>query len=184
MQSDYSTTNIAKARQSVWVTIGGRSMDLANPDFDDNLLQMIAHSLVRLPRWNGQTTRFYSVAEHSIRVAQALPEKHWAHALLHDAAEAVRSQAQKSLLDIERLHVLAVLLVPSQSLDEFPGLNPSLPMGWAGQQRCRLPFADSLGQPAKTPVEEGNNLAPAGVHVSVRRLRLKPGDDRFEQQHG
>ena len=48
----------------------------------------IASSLGNLCRWNGWTRGYYSVAEHSIRVAEHVPYEHRAWAILHDAAEA------------------------------------------------------------------------------------------------
>lgn len=49
---------------------------------------LIGLSLSRLARWNGNTSRFYSVAEHSIRLWKIAPENLKRAALLHDAAEA------------------------------------------------------------------------------------------------
>ena len=48
----------------------------------------LAISLSRINRWNGNTSRPYSVAEHSIRVARILPAGLKLAGLIHDAAEA------------------------------------------------------------------------------------------------
>ena len=50
--------------------------------------EAIAVSLSRINRWNGNTSRPYSVAEHSIRVARILPDGLKLAGLIHDAAEA------------------------------------------------------------------------------------------------
>lgn len=47
----------------------------------------IAVSLSRINRWNGNTSRPFSVAEHSIRVARILPAGLKLAGLIHDAAE-------------------------------------------------------------------------------------------------
>jgi hypothetical protein len=66
----------------------GKLHDLANPWATDPDITVIAHALANLCRWTGHTRRFYSVAEHSLRVANLVPAKYKLQALLHDAAEA------------------------------------------------------------------------------------------------
>lgn len=73
-------------------TSRGHLLDLADPDPDHVHLDEIADALGNQCRYNGCVRRFYSVAEHSVRMAwwflgQGKPRKALA-ALLHDAAEA------------------------------------------------------------------------------------------------
>lgn len=59
----------------------GRRFRILDPHPDDFDIEDIAHALANQCRFTGRTTKFYSVAEHSVRVAR-LAEKH-AHARLH-----------------------------------------------------------------------------------------------------
>ena len=60
-------------------------LDFSATDVD---LEDISHALGSLPRYGGHGSTFYSVAEHSIRVAMMVEPRHRLEALLHDAAEA------------------------------------------------------------------------------------------------
>jgi len=66
---------------------GARFRPLA-PDPADIEIRDIAHALSLQCRFNGQCAAFYSVAEHSVRVARSLPDELALWGLLHDAAEA------------------------------------------------------------------------------------------------
>ena len=86
-----------------WIqTLDNKVFDLENPKPETISLDVIAVVLSRIPRFGGHTTQFYSVAEHSVRVAllamatigkrdgflegRNLDSARWA--LLHDAHEA------------------------------------------------------------------------------------------------
>lgn len=72
-----------------WIeTQSGVKFELSDPDPDSVALCDITHALGKLCRFTGHTSRFYSVAEHSIHVASLVPEELRLAALLHDAAEA------------------------------------------------------------------------------------------------
>lgn len=70
------------------MTSSGRKfhlLDMAENVFD---IDEIADALSKLCRFTGHTSKFYSVAEHSVRVARSVPLAHRVAALLHDAPEA------------------------------------------------------------------------------------------------
>lgn len=72
-----------------WIlTHTGRKFDPMHPRAEDVDPLDIAHSLAHLCRFNGHVRQFYSVAEHSVRVAQLVSRENKLQALLHDAAEA------------------------------------------------------------------------------------------------
>jgi len=72
-----------------WVqTYTGRQFWPLDPRPEDVDLRDIAHSLAMQCRFNGHCRRFYSVAEHSVLVSEALPHDLQAWGLMHDAAEA------------------------------------------------------------------------------------------------
>jgi len=77
---------------------GGMFFPLA-PRREDIDIRDIAHSLSMQCRFNGHCRVFYSVAEHSVRVSHAVPEKHALWGLLHDAAEAYLTDLPKPVKD-------------------------------------------------------------------------------------
>jgi uncharacterized protein len=75
-------------------TFTGEAFDFANPDPATINLDDIAHALSNACRFAGHTKRFYSVAEHCVRVSEILerwyPDSAEApkYGLMHDAHEA------------------------------------------------------------------------------------------------
>lgn len=70
------------------ITYTGLKFYFNNPTPDMVRLEDIAYSLSRLCRFTGHSYPFYSVAEHSMRVADLVQPKLELQALLHDATEA------------------------------------------------------------------------------------------------
>lgn len=69
-------------------TYTGRMVNIFKPAPELISIEDIAHALSNLCRFNGHTVKFYSVAEHSLKCAELVPEQHKLAALLHDASEA------------------------------------------------------------------------------------------------
>lgn len=59
-----------------------------DPRPEEIRIEDIAHALSMQCRFAGHCSQFYSVAEHSVRVAELCPSKDQLWALLHDASEA------------------------------------------------------------------------------------------------
>lgn len=69
-------------------TFTGTYIDVFEPKLELINIEDIAHSLSRQCRFGGHVINYYSVAEHSIWVAQRVPKDQKLAALLHDASEA------------------------------------------------------------------------------------------------
>lgn len=69
-------------------TVSGQYVNVFDPDPETILIEDIAHGLAYMPRFGGQLPYFYSVAQHSIWVANGLPIELKLRGLLHDAHEA------------------------------------------------------------------------------------------------
>jgi len=72
-----------------WVnTYTGKHFHYLDPQPEEIDIIDIAHSLSLTCRYGGHCKQFYSVGDHSIRVAEIVPDGLKLRALLHDAAEA------------------------------------------------------------------------------------------------
>jgi len=81
-----------KRPKSVITLSGGVEFDITNPDPEKINIYDVSMALSNICRFNGQIEEFYSVAEHSINVANCLEKfghdkKIILSGLLHDAAE-------------------------------------------------------------------------------------------------
>jgi hypothetical protein len=74
---------------SYWIqTFSGKRFDLENPQPADVDIVDIIQALSNICRFNGHCRQRYTVLEHSVRVAEIVPEEFRFTALLHDAGEA------------------------------------------------------------------------------------------------
>ncbi len=69
-------------------TYTGKKFSFIDPQPEDICIEDIAHHLSLICRFNGACRVHYSVAQHSVLVAEMVPDKLIAQALLHDAGEA------------------------------------------------------------------------------------------------
>ena len=108
-------------------TFTGRAYHHARPQLRSIHLNDIAHALGMICRFGGHTSRFYSVAEHSVLVSQCVPKEHAFVALMHDATEAyvgdmarpLKHAVGRAYTDLEHTAWLAIC-------DEFD-MDPELP---------------------------------------------------------
>jgi hypothetical protein len=76
-------------RRGDWMqTYTGKQFWPTDPRPEEVDIRDVAHALSLMCRYNGHCLRFYSVAEHSVHVAEAAPAELKLVALLHDASEA------------------------------------------------------------------------------------------------
>lgn len=69
-------------------TCSGKQFRLQAPDSSQIDIEDIARGLAYQCCYNGQTSHFYSLAQHSLLVANLVPPQHRLAALLHEAAAA------------------------------------------------------------------------------------------------
>jgi uncharacterized protein len=116
-----------------WITTNsGKQLDFLQPDPDTILIQDIATGLSNMPRWAGQITTFYSVAEHSLlmeslaRVRFGNLDKELSKAiLLHDATEAymcdIPTPLKQLIPDYQEIETrLAVTIMAKFNISEDP----------------------------------------------------------------
>jgi 5'-deoxynucleotidase YfbR-like HD superfamily hydrolase len=69
-------------------TYNGDFFDFDHPESFDFDVETIAHALSNICRYGGHSSKFYSVAEHSVLVSRVVPSHLAMCGLFHDASEA------------------------------------------------------------------------------------------------
>jgi uncharacterized protein len=88
-----------------WIeTLSGRAFDLMNPKREQFDIDDIATALSRLCRYTGHLPVHYSVAQHCVLVAMAVPVAYRRAALLHDVEEAYLGDWSSPLKRLIRTH--------------------------------------------------------------------------------
>jgi hypothetical protein len=86
------------------VTYSGIVFDLMNPDPNLINIEDIAHGLAFTCRWNGHTKRYYSIAEHCLRMTTKAKKELKLTALFHDAEEAYWGDIIKPLKEVIKIN--------------------------------------------------------------------------------
>lgn len=105
-------------------TYSGIYFNVFNPDTSLINIEDIAHSLSMQCRFNGHVKRFYSVAQHSVWVAERVPLVQQKAALLHDASEAylsdMPSPIKKHFLQYQLIEDLVMKAIASKFEFQYP----------------------------------------------------------------
>lgn len=127
-------------------TRSGRRLYLHNPSPAQIHINDIAHGLAHQCRFNGQTNKFYSVAQHSVIVASILPPELKLAGLLHDAAEAYLGDIVQPLKEL---------------LPDFASIEAR--------------FADVIGQRFKVDLQHNDAVKKADlIALATERRDLMP----------
>lgn len=127
-------------------TRSGRQVSLLEPRSEQIDIGDIAHGLAYQCRFNGQVSRFYSVAQHSILVASILPDHLKLVGLLHDAAEAylgdIVQPLKQFLPEFERIERRFMAVIGHRlgiKLDHHPEVKYADLVALATEKRDLLP---------------------------------------------
>lgn len=131
-------------------THSGRAVNLLDPQPEQIDIGDIAHSLSLLCRFTGHTSRFFSVAEHSVLVANAVPPALRLQALLHDAHEAylgdwstplkrsLSTQTMNELRSIENRLIDCIGLALGVALGPHPIIKQADRLALSVEARCLM----------------------------------------------
>ena len=142
----------------------GNYFDFMAPEDCTFTIEDIAHGLSNVCRFGGQCSRFYSVAQHSVHVAELLPPEHKLAGLLHDAAEALIGDVPKPLKDMLPDYRALEKRIEAVVAERF-GVSAQLPAAVKDADVQML----ATEQNQLMPDREGRSYA-GGKHPRTRRL--------------
>jgi len=152
-----------------WIqTHTGKAFDLVNPSPDAVDLRDIAHALGHICRFTGHTRLPYSVAHHSLLVADLVEPEHRLQALLHDAHEAYvgdLSTPLKWLLPDFRMVEARVWRAVAAAFDIDPELHPSVKA--ADRTMLMTERRDLLAPCGQAWAPEFESVAPRPERINV-----------------
>ncbi len=154
----------------------GAWFDFLDPGDSDFTIEDIAFGLSNICRYSGQCSEFYSVAEHSLLVANVTPD-HAYSALMHDAAEAfigdITRPLKQLLPDFKRIESS----VEQAVFERFHVPNPMPKAVKAADLRVLAAEQIQIMPPetSRWSLEEGVDPAP----VKVRHLPPKAAREAF-----
>jgi len=168
--------------EGAWITTyTGKKFHFRNPSVDEVCIEDIAHHLSLLCRFTGAIKEFYSVAEHSIRVAGIVPKPLKLSALLHDAAEAYINDISRPVKYTHRLDktekaIMDVVAKKYKITPYAPEIKEADDILIATEARDLMPNTDAW---AKLPQPLADKIHPFTSYEYVEHLFLI----RFEVYH-
>lgn len=128
------TTGVFEQEHPWMQTFMGIRFQPTNPDAKDIHIMDIAHALAHQCRYAGHVKKFYSVAEHSVRISRIVSKQHALWGLLHDSPEAY---LQDMIRPLKMVHPLG---------DEYMKLEHKLMEVIARKFKLDLPMPPEIKQ--------------------------------------
>jgi len=171
------------------ITVSGKKINYNEPNTEENIdIYDIAHALSFIRRWGGMTTVPYSVAEHSLFVAEYLEQSYASTGtvmlgLMHDAAEAyvgdLVTPIKRQLVnyvDLERKitdDITNVLGLPKPGLSNLPEeVKNADGVAMATEFRDLLK-ANGYWQPDKFTPWAGRKILPLRDELLIQMMFVK-----------
>jgi len=139
---------------------------MPNPELID--IDDIAHALSHLCRWAGHVDRFYSVAEHSCRVAALFAKPKLAlYGLLHDAAEAYLVDVPRGIKHTMREYVVAEERLLRMIVEKYG-------LAWPIPRAIKIADNRLLATEWRDLMDSGRGLVPLGNDAPPLEHTIRP----------